>query len=57
MMTGTPDDVTPRKKKPEPSAEAAAVAAELVRPAKEQGLFYLIRQKFNAPPGCLRNSL
>jgi hypothetical protein len=29
MMTETPDDVTPRKKKPEPSAEAAAAAAEL----------------------------
>jgi putative transposase len=44
MMTETPDDVTPRKKKPEPSAEAAAAAAELVRLAKEQGLCYLIRQ-------------
>ena len=36
-MTTTLDGVTPRKKKPEPSAEAAA-AAELVRLAKEQGL-------------------
>ncbi len=36
-MTTTLDDVTPRKKKPEPSAEEQA-AAELVRLAKEQGL-------------------
>src|SRR3954452_24173265 len=36
-MTATLDDVTARKKRPEPSAEAAA-AAELVRLAKEQGL-------------------
>jgi hypothetical protein len=36
-MTATLDDVTPRKKRPEPSAEAQA-AVELVRLAKEQGL-------------------
>jgi putative transposase len=36
-VTTTLDDVTPRKKKPEPSAEEQA-AAELVRLAKEQGL-------------------
>jgi Transposase, Mutator family len=36
-MTTTLWMVTPRKKKPEPSAEAAA-AAKLVRPANEQGL-------------------
>jgi transposase-like protein len=37
VMTATLDDVTPRKKRPEPSAEELA-AAELVRLAKEQGL-------------------
>jgi putative transposase len=36
-MTATLDDVTPRKKRPEPSAEQQA-AVELVRLAKEQGL-------------------
>jgi hypothetical protein len=36
-MTATLNDVTPRKKRPEPSAEERA-AAELVRLAKEQGL-------------------
>jgi putative transposase len=36
-MTATLDDVTPGKKRPEPSAEEQA-AAELVRLAKEQGL-------------------
>jgi hypothetical protein len=36
-MTVTLDDVTPMKRKPEPSAEEVA-AAELVRQAKEQGL-------------------
>src|SRR5437763_16872406 len=36
-MTATLDDVTPRKNKPEPSAEEQD-AAELVRLAKEQGL-------------------
>jgi putative transposase len=46
-MTTTLDDVTPRKKKPEPSAEAAA-AAELVRLAKEQGL------SLTGPDGLLK---
>src|SRR5690349_5673904 len=46
-MTATLDDVTPRKKKPEPSAEAAA-AAELVRLAKEQGL------SLTGPDGLLK---
>src|SRR6185503_3037243 len=46
-MTETLDDVTPRKKKPEPSAEAAA-AAELVRLAKEQGL------SLTGPDGLLK---
>ncbi|MBE1488215.1 transposase-like protein [Plantactinospora soyae] len=36
-MTATLNNVTPRKAKSEPSAEAKA-AAELVRLAKEQGL-------------------
>lgn len=36
-MTATLNDVTPRKKRPAPSAEEQA-AAELVRLAKEQGL-------------------
>ncbi len=46
-MTATLDDVTARKKKPEPSAEAAA-AAELVRLAKEQGL------SLTGPDGLLK---
>jgi putative transposase len=46
-MTTTLDDVTPRRKKPEPSAEAAA-AAELVRLAKEQGL------SLTGPDGLLK---
>ncbi|AEV81218.1 transposase [Actinoplanes sp. SE50] len=46
-MTTTLDDVTPRKKKSEPSAEAAA-AAELVRLAKEQGL------SLTGPDGLLK---
>src|SRR4051794_36789519 len=46
-MTATLDDVTPRRKKPEPSAEAAA-AAELVRLAKEQGL------SLTGPDGLLK---
>ena len=46
-MTETLEDVTPRKKKPEPSAEAAA-AAELVRLAKEQGL------SLTGPDGLLK---
>src|SRR5919112_3031164 len=46
-MTTTLDDVTPRKKKPEPSAEAAA-AAELVRLAREQGL------SLTGPDGLLK---
>ena len=36
-MTATLDDVTPRNKRPDPSAEELA-ATELVRLAKEQGL-------------------
>jgi putative transposase len=47
VMTATLDDVTPRKRKPEPSAEAAA-AAELVRLAKEQGL------SLTGPDGLLK---
>ncbi|NYF59782.1 hypothetical protein HDA35_005613 [Micromonospora purpureochromogenes] len=43
----TLDDVTTRKKKPQPSAEAA-VAAELVRLAKEQGL------SLTGPDGLLK---
>jgi len=46
-MTATLDDVTARKKKHEPSAEAAA-AAELVRLAKEQGL------SLTGPDGLLK---
>ncbi len=46
-MTTTLNDVTPRKKKPEPSAEAQA-AAELVRLAKEQGL------SLTGPEGLLK---
>ena len=46
-MTATLDDVTARKKKPEPSAEAQA-AAELVRLAKEQGL------SLTGPDGLLK---
>src|SRR4051794_22460338 len=46
-MTATLDDVTARKKKPEPSAEAAA-AAELVRLATEQGL------SLTGPDGLLK---
>ena len=47
VMAETLDDVTPRKKKPEPSAEAAA-ASELVRLAKEQGL------SLTGPDGLLK---
>jgi transposase-like protein len=47
VMTTTLDDVTARKKKPEPSAEAAA-AAELVRLAKAQGL------SLTGPDGLLK---
>src|SRR5689334_2143164 len=47
MMTETLDDVTPRKKRPEPSAEAAA-AVELVRLAREQGL------SLTGPDGLLK---
>jgi putative transposase len=46
-MTETLADVTPRKKKPEPSAESAA-AADLVRLAKEQGL------SLTGPDGLLK---
>jgi putative transposase len=46
-VTTTLDDVTPRKKKPEPSAEQQA-AAELVRLAKEQGL------SLTGPDGLLK---
>ncbi|MFI6333316.1 transposase, partial [Micromonospora chersina] len=46
-MTATLNDVTPRKKKPEPSAEAQA-AAELVRLATEQGL------SLTGPDGLLK---
>src|SRR3954452_6052852 len=46
-MTATLDDVTARKKRPEPSAEAAA-AAELVRLAREQGL------SLTGPDGLLK---
>jgi transposase-like protein len=46
-MTATLDDVTPRRKKPEPSAEEQA-AAELVRLAKEQGL------SLTGPDGLLK---
>jgi putative transposase len=47
VMATTLDDVTARKKKPEPSAEAMA-AAELVRLAKEQGL------SLTGPDGLLK---
>jgi transposase-like protein len=46
-VTTTLDDVTPRKKKPEPSAEQLA-AVELVRLAKEQGL------SLTGPDGLLK---
>jgi putative transposase len=46
-VSTTLDDVTPRKKKPELSAEAAA-AAELVRLAKDQGL------SLTGPDGLLK---
>ncbi|RZU74914.1 transposase-like protein [Micromonospora kangleipakensis] len=46
-MTATLNDVTPRKRKPEPSAEEQA-AAELVRLAKEQGL------SLTGPDGLLK---
>jgi putative transposase len=46
-VSTTLDDVTPRKKKPEPSAEEKA-AAELVRLAKEQGL------SLTGPDGLLK---
>jgi len=46
-VTTTLNDVTPRKKKPEPSAEAQA-AAELVRLAKKQGL------SLTGPEGLLK---
>ena len=46
-MTVTLGDVTPRKRKPEPSAEELA-AAELVRLAKEQGL------SLTGPDGLLK---
>jgi transposase-like protein len=46
-MTATLGDVTPRKKKPEPTAEAQA-AAELVRLAPEQGL------SLTGPDGLLK---
>ena len=47
MITVTLNDVTPRKKNPEPSAEQQA-AAELVRLAKEQGL------SLTGPDGLLK---
>ena len=46
-MTATLDDVTARKKKPEPTAEEAA-ATELVRRAREQGL------SLTGPDGLLK---
>ena len=46
-MTATLGDVTPRKKRPEPSAEEQA-AAELVRLAREQGL------SLTGPDGLLK---
>ena len=46
-MTTTLNDVTSRKKKPEPSAEEQ-VAGELVRLAKEQGL------SLTGPDGLLK---
>jgi putative transposase len=47
VMTVTLNDVTPRKKRPEPSAEELA-AVELVRLAKEQGL------SLTGPDGLLK---
>jgi transposase-like protein len=47
VMTATLNDVTARKKRPEPSAEEQA-AAELVRLAKEQGL------SLTGPDGLLK---
>lgn len=47
VMTATLNDVTPRKKRPEPSAEEQA-AAELVRLAREQGL------SLTGPDGLLK---
>jgi transposase-like protein len=47
VMTATLDDVTSRKKKPQPSAEQQA-AVELVRLAKEQGL------SLTGPDGLLK---
>src|SRR5256714_12443956 len=47
VMTATLNDVTPRKKRPGPSAEEQA-AAELVRLAKEQGL------SLTGPDGLLK---
>jgi hypothetical protein len=47
VVTATLDDVTPRKKKAEPSAEEQA-AAELVRLAREQGL------SLTGPDGLLK---
>ena len=47
MMTATLNDVTARKRKPQPSAEQQA-AAELVRLAKEQGL------SLTGPDGLLK---
>ena len=47
-MTATLGDVTPRKRKPEPSAEELA-AAELVRLAKKQGL------SLTGPDGLLKH--
>ncbi|GAA3395624.1 hypothetical protein GCM10020369_69380 [Cryptosporangium minutisporangium] len=46
-MTATLGDVTSRKKKPEPTAEAQA-AADLVRLAQEQGL------SLTGPDGLLK---
>ena len=46
-MTATLDDVTAKKKRPEPTAEEAA-AAELVRRAREQGL------SLTGPDGLLK---
>jgi putative transposase len=46
-MTATLNDVTSRKRKPEPSAEEQA-AVELVRRAKEQGL------SLTGPDGLLK---
>ena len=46
-MTATLDDVTAKKKRPEPTAEEAA-ARELVRRAREQGL------SLTGPDGLLK---